>query len=240
MSALDHARELIALREKATQGGWYCVKNDAYHTSWLLRDKDRNTLAQFANWQNKSFEIKAEHNADFCLHATNHAAEIAAALIEAEERIAKLEARLEIDHVYDGHTGERKEVPSDKRDRHFDGIECRDETIRGLKSVIEELTTERDALQARIDAGVVVYGESEHSPVWWCHKTTETHTARIIDRQLIAQDERKGDRRKEQTRCNSEFQYMRNGKWEGMSRNRLGKNNRRRTPGTLADREAGK
>lgn len=66
--------------------------------------------------------------------------DLAEKLEAAHAKIEKYQRRLEITHCYDGHTGERKEIPPDKRDTHPDGIECRDSTIYALKT---ELTAER-------------------------------------------------------------------------------------------------
>jgi hypothetical protein len=66
-------------------------------------------------------------------------------LKEARDRVAKLEARLEIDHVWvsqgDGPM-ERVEIPPEQRDQQIDGIECRDETIKLARDQIEELAKE--------------------------------------------------------------------------------------------------
>lgn len=64
------------------------------------------------------------------------------------ERIAKLEARLEIDHVWrpaPNNEGDmmREEVPPEERDAQIDGIEARDCTIELLNSRIAELEAQR-------------------------------------------------------------------------------------------------
>ena len=70
-------------------------------------------------------------------------------LAAANVKIEKYQRRLEITHCYDGHTGERKEIPPEKRDTHPDGIECRDSTIYILKT---ELQAERQRVEAMRDA----------------------------------------------------------------------------------------
>jgi chromosome segregation ATPase len=66
-------------------------------------------------------------------------------LKQARDRVAKLESRLEIDHVWvsqgDGPM-ERVEIPPEQRDQQTDGIECRDETIKLARAQIEELAKE--------------------------------------------------------------------------------------------------
>jgi len=53
---------------------------------------------------------------------------------------------------------------------------------------IDEVAAERDALQARIDAGVPVWGIARDGSEAWCNwkRTTDTHTAILIDAQPIA------------------------------------------------------
>lgn len=55
---------------------------------------------------------------------------------ELRARIAKLEARLEIDHVYKTIDGvmRRVEIPEAERDDAIDGITCRNETINLLEA----------------------------------------------------------------------------------------------------------
>ncbi len=59
--------------------------------------------------------------------------------------VERLEARLEVDHVYTLVDGEmvREEVPPEKRGEYPDGIDCRDETIK----LLEE---DRERLKARL------------------------------------------------------------------------------------------
>ena len=67
---------------------------------------------------------------------------IGQALDIARERIAKLEARLEIDHAFrmgDGDEMVRYEIPPEERDNFPDGIACRDETIRLRDELVDEL-----------------------------------------------------------------------------------------------------
>ena len=109
------------------------------------------------------------------------------------------------------------------------GYNFRGQRIREVADLAEmylKVKAERDALRARIDGGVDV--------------TLTGETARLIDRQPIAQDERKGDRRryKEETTCDEEsgIRY-----WFDKShhiRDEQRTNDRRRTDGTMADRRA--
>lgn len=73
---------------------------------------------------------------------------LARAYIDLEAKVEKYQSRLEITHDYDGYTGERREIPQDKRDTYPDGITCRDATIHMLKS---ELAAERKRVEALID-----------------------------------------------------------------------------------------
>jgi hypothetical protein len=59
-------------------------------------------------------------------------------------RIAKLEARLEIDHCFTlvGEEMVREEIPAAERDSFIDGISCRDETIKLLYADNAELLAE--------------------------------------------------------------------------------------------------
>jgi hypothetical protein len=66
-------------------------------------------------------------------------AEARAALVEAE--MARLKARLEIDHAYDG-AGNRIPFPAGMD--NLDDIACRDETIRQQDEKIAKLTEQRD------------------------------------------------------------------------------------------------
>lgn len=100
----------------------------------------------------------------------------------------------------------------------------------------DEARAERDALRARIEGGRVMYGGNygrEHDIEMWTfnHVDTDTMTARLIDIAPIAADERKGERRSGEV-CSY---------WDSHDRIKYGRrfsttNNRRRTPGTIADR----
>jgi hypothetical protein len=72
--------------------------------------------------------------------------EICEALLSAEAKVEKYQARLEITHDYDGHTGEKREIPPEKRDTYPDGIFCRDATIKLLKGEIEDYRAKVAAL----------------------------------------------------------------------------------------------
>lgn len=75
------------------------------------------------------------------------ASDAASEIERLRSRVSKLEARLEIDHVYklvDGKT-QRIEIAPEDRDKQYDGIECRDETIKLLDANIKRL---RSALAA--------------------------------------------------------------------------------------------
>jgi hypothetical protein len=115
-----------------------------------------------------------------------------------------------------------------------------------------DLTTERDALQARVNAGTVVYGENFQGLSNFADfvKECDTHTGLLIDVQPIAADhiadagkidERKGERRnykeKEVRDEESGIRY-----WRDLSNHLRDENrchDRRRTAGTRADRKAG-
>jgi hypothetical protein len=95
----------------------------------------------------------------------------------------------------------------------------RDEALDKL----DAMTAERDALRARIEAGTVVY---DGPTAWWeTPGPYSKRTARLIDIAPIAADERKGDRRVAKLTA-------------AIHRN-VRMNDRRRTPGTRADRKAG-
>lgn len=69
------------------------------------------------------------------------------------------------------------------------------DAVAELRAQVERLTAERDALQARIDAGVRVYG---YQGSWYNTKwTADTDTALLIDRQPAEQRDPSGanDRR---------------------------------------------
>ena len=92
---------------------------------------------------------------------------------------------------------------------------------------IANLTAERDALRARIEAGRIMYGgmygHENKFEIWtFEHVNTDTMTARLIDIAPIAADERKGERRVAKLTA-------------AIHRN-VRMNDRRRTPGTRADR----
>lgn len=92
----------------------------------------------------------AEHRHCKCRLANEAANEIE----RLRERVAKLEDRLEITHVWNG-KGARVAVPPEKRDTIPDGIDCRDETIRLLENRIQRLTSDgaldrKDYLEARV------------------------------------------------------------------------------------------
>jgi hypothetical protein len=99
----------------------------------------------------------------------------------------------------------------------------RDEALDKL----DAMTAERDALRARIEAGVVVWGSYQSGGLCFvgegARDETDTHTALLIDAAPIAEDERKGERRK----ANMTSPYYRRKSYF---------NDRRRTPGTRADR----
>lgn len=71
------------------------------------------------------------------------------------QRVAELEERLEIDHYFtvDEMTGEkiRVEVPPDDRVFQYDGIECRDATIKLQDEAIDRLRQKLADAQARND-----------------------------------------------------------------------------------------
>ena len=89
---------------------------------------------------------------------------------------------------------------------------------------IKGLTAERDALQAKIDAGTGVH-------------FADVETALLIDRQPIAQDERKGERRKVQAPVTPKATVWRGDSWHRVERIGF---DRRVTAGTVADRKVGK
>ncbi len=73
---------------------------------------------------------------------TKHQAALIAVVAELEAKLARYEVRLEIDHVFvsDGNGGlKRKEIPGVNRATVMDGITCRDETIKLLDQVNDEL-----------------------------------------------------------------------------------------------------
>jgi len=72
--------------------------------------------------------------------------------VKLHARIAKYRARLEVDHIWVG-----TEVPGQLQrvecedDAKYDGIACRDETIKQLEARVAELRTAIDILQAQFD-----------------------------------------------------------------------------------------
>lgn len=70
---------------------------------------------------------------------------------ELEARIAKLEARLEIDHAFrstnEHPEPQRYEIPPEERDNFPDGIECRDETIKILREIATTQSAARQQLE---------------------------------------------------------------------------------------------
>jgi hypothetical protein len=67
--------------------------------------------------------------------------------------IERCHRRLEIDHVYANRKGgkpERQEVPYDERSRQYDGIECRDQTIKIQDENLETLRTKVRDLEGEI------------------------------------------------------------------------------------------
>jgi hypothetical protein len=71
-------------------------------------------------------------------------------------RIAKLEARLEIDRVFrcdpdNTHKFIRVEIPPEERDNQIDGIDARDCTIKLQDARIDKLIKRIAELQARLD-----------------------------------------------------------------------------------------
>jgi hypothetical protein len=76
-----------------------------------------------------------------------HIADLQEELRKRGERIAKLEERLEIDHVYTANSNNedeyelvRVEVSPEDRDHQIDGISARDSTISLLEDRIRELS----------------------------------------------------------------------------------------------------
>lgn len=74
--------------------------------------------------------------------------QLRADLAAATARVAKLEARLEIDHKFVN--GQRVEIPSEERDGFPDGIFCRDATIAAQREQLDEQRS--DLAFARLDA----------------------------------------------------------------------------------------
>ena len=60
-----------------TKGPWKVIVNNAYVTSWLIMDANRNQLAQVANWQNACRNVDGEANAKLMASAPDMALEIA-------------------------------------------------------------------------------------------------------------------------------------------------------------------
>jgi hypothetical protein len=78
-----------------------------------------------------------------------HTEDLQEELRKRGERIAKLEARIEIDHVYmldpDNEGGlVRVDVPPEERDEQIDGIDARDSTISLLDDRIAKLVARLD------------------------------------------------------------------------------------------------
>jgi len=119
----------------------------------------------------------------------------------------------------------------------------RDEALDKL----DAMTAERDALRARIQAGTVVYWEDVNDETGWSLLTKtrmrgDTYTALMIDIAPIAADERRGERRKGQEMKLNWGAF--GGRQFGtsathpfsMQDKRTTNSDRRRTPGTRADR----
>ena len=69
--------------------------------------------------------------------------------------IERCHRRLEIDHVYVSRKGgelERQEVPYDDRSRQYDGIGCRDETIKMQDENLDTLRAKVAALEAQLNS----------------------------------------------------------------------------------------
>lgn len=79
----------------------------------------------------------------------------------AARRVEKLEARLEIDHVFvlgEGDELVRRDVPAAERDAMIDGVEARNATIAGQDEQIDKLRADRDRLAAVVAAARSVIG----------------------------------------------------------------------------------
>jgi hypothetical protein len=121
------------------------------------------------------------------------------------------------------------------------------QSCNDLEREVERLTAERDALRARIEAGRVMYGgmygHQNKFEMWtFEHVDTDTMTARLIDIAPIADagkiDERKGERRKSPPDyVTSDFDYYSMSYEKPWIKNKRNSNDRRRTPGTRADRK---
>ena len=74
--------------------------------------------------------------------------EAVAEIEKLRARIAELEARLEIDHVFVGPDMVREEVPLGERDGMIDGIAARDTTIRAQEQDLERLRAHFAKLEA--------------------------------------------------------------------------------------------
>lgn len=72
-----------------------------------------------------------------------------------QQQVEQYQARLEIDHHYD-QDGKRVEIPPHKRDKQWDGIACRDETIKLQDRAVDEARKEREALREALTSCAAV------------------------------------------------------------------------------------
>lgn len=118
--------------------------------------------------------------------------------------------------------------------------DAHEQNYKAMLRRVDEVVAERDALQARVDAGVRVWGSWSVFAVFGgesSRDSSDTHTALLIDARPIADaDERKGERRKViPARIRRDgFDYSMDYDTPWMTNRR--KYDRRRTAGTIADR----
>ncbi len=187
------------------------------------------------------------------------------ALIEAKQQRDKFwSQRDDALNKLDTMTAERDALRADlKRDRVYDTpdctynipLECMEHQVGELlqqryenHKTIREQRDKIDALRARIDAGVVVWGSYQSGGLCFAGEgardETDTHTALLIDARPIAPiaatgemaDERRGERRKGLEICMAgRFKRTEHSAYyQGDRRHPI---DRRRTAGTIADRK---
>lgn len=131
------------------------------------------------------------------------------------------------------------------KEAHIKGLEVANDS---LTQYSRNLTAQRDALQARIDAGVRVWGKDLGNGEWsWGYgeyNTIDTHTATLIDPQpadhiadagKMVDDDRKGKADRREAYSTGPVCRV-NQTADTIGRLRTPAPNRRKTPGTKADR----
>lgn len=153
--------------------------------------------------------------------------------VDKDAEIAQLRESLERTKLALNTTREQRDKFWSQRDEALDKLDA--------------MTAERDALRARIQAGTVVYWEDVNDETGWSLLTKtrmrgDTYTALMIDIAPIAADERRGERRKgQEMKLNwgafggRQFGTLATHPFS-MQDKRTTNSDRRRTPGTRADR----